>query len=144
MQTSPHSLSSASSLSLSLCLSLYISTSLSLSLSLTYLCRSPPLTTTHQQCLLQLDGNVLQALLSLLSSIMAVIQKFLEYVLMLNNRYVNLYNAQYLGYLSLAPCYASINIGNLFENFVWKLDIYIYIQNIFVCLFFFFLNIWVV
>ena len=75
MQTSPHSLSSASSLSLSLCLSLYISTSLSLSLSLslTYLCRSPPLTTTHQQCLLQLDGNVLQALLSLLSSIMAVI-----------------------------------------------------------------------
>ena len=44
---------------------------------------------------------------------------------MLNNRYVNLYNAQYLGYLSLAPCYASINIGNFFENFVWKLDIYI-------------------
>ena len=61
---------------------------------------------------------------------MAVIKKFVEYVLMLNNRYVNLYNAQYLGCLSLAPCYASINIGNLFENFVWKLDIYIY--NMFV------------
>ena len=57
---------------------------------------------------------------------------------MLNNRYVNLYNAQYLGYLSLAPCYASINIGNLFEIFVWKLDIYIYIYIEHVCLFFFF------
>ena len=58
---------------------------------------------------------------------------------MLNNRYVNLYNVQYLGYLSLAPCYASINIGNLFENFVWKLDIYIYIYRtcLFVCLFVF-------
>ena len=50
---------------------------------------------------------------------------------MLNNRYVNLYNAQYLGYLSLAPYYASINIGNLLENFVWKLDIYIYIYKTF-------------
>ena len=109
--------------SISLCLSLYISAALSIS----HL--PPPLATTHQQHLLQLDGNVLQALLSLLSSVMVVIQKFLEYVLMLNNRYVNLYNAQYLGYLSLAPCYASINIGNFFENFVWKLDIYI--QNMF-------------
>ena len=54
---------------------------------------------------------------------------------MLNNRYVNLYKAQYLGCLSLAPCYASINIGNLFENFVWKLDIYIYICR--TCLFLF-------
>ena len=43
---------------------------------------------------------------------------------MLNNKYVNLYNAQYLGYFSLAPCYASRNIGNLFENFVWILEKY--------------------
>ena len=56
--------------------------------------------------------------------VMAIIQKFLEYVLMLNNKYVNLYNAQYLGYFYLAPCYASRNIGNLFENFVWILEKY--------------------
>ena len=43
---------------------------------------------------------------------------------MLNNKYVNLYNAQYLGYFYLAPCYASRNIGNLFENFVWILEKY--------------------
>ena len=65
-QTSPHSLSSASS-QFSLSLSVYISASLSIS----HL--PPPLATTHQQRLLQLDGNVLQALLSLLSSVMAVI-----------------------------------------------------------------------
>ena len=62
---------------------------------------------------------------------------------MLSNGYVNLYNAQYLGCLSLAPCYASINIGNLFENFVWKLDIYIYIEHVCFFFFFFFFNVWV-
>ena len=60
---------------------------------------------------------------------------------MLSNGYVNLYNAQYLGCLSLAPCYASINIGNLFENFVWKLDIYI--EHVCFFFFFFFFNVWV-
>ena len=58
---------------------------------------------------------------------------------MLNNKYVNLYNAQYLGYLSLAPCYASINIGNFFENCVEIRYIYIYIYIEHVCLLFSFL-----
>ena len=63
---------------------------------------------------------------------------------MLNSRYVNFYNAQYLGYFSLAPCYASTSIGNLFENFVWILKKYyehVCLFVLFFCFFVFFLNI---
>ena len=57
---------------------------------------------------------------------------------MLNSRYVNFYNAQYLGYFSLAPCYASTSIGNFFENFEWILKKYYEHVCLFVLFFFFF------
>ena len=123
-----------------------ISASLSIDLSSNSTIRhhSPPISSTAQCCC-----SPSFPLSSLLFA-MAIIQKLLQYALMLNSRYVNFYNAQYLGYFSLAPCYASTSIGNLFENFVWILKKYyehVCLFVLFVCfvfLFFFFLNICVV
>ena len=116
-----------------------ISASLSIDLSSNSTIRhhSPPTSSTAQcRCSLSFP-------LSSLLFVMAIIQKFLKYVLMLNSRYVNFYNAQYLGYFSLAPCYASTSIGNFFENFEWILKKYYEHVCLFVLFFFFSLNLYV-